>query len=169
MLASGLEKPKQGQITYRCDGRVASMQALREDIGFVFQQFHLIPELNALNNVALPLKLRGTPGAEVKAKEWLGKVGLAHRLTHTPKQLSGGEQQRVAIARALVFEPKFVFADEPTGNLDTRSAQEVTERLFACYQDHGAGLVLVTHSEALAARANHLVTLNHGACSLAGQ
>ncbi|WP_088329109.1 ABC transporter ATP-binding protein [Lacimicrobium sp. SS2-24] len=165
MLASGLEKPTQGKATYLTNEQVQPLEALRKDIGFIFQQFHLLPELDALNNVALPLKLRGQKGAEQKARQWLEKVGLGHRLTHKPKQLSGGEQQRVAIARALVFEPRFIFADEPTGNLDAVSAKEVTEILFSCCKEHGAGLVLVTHSEALAEQAESLLMFKDGQCS----
>ncbi|WP_100656894.1 ABC transporter ATP-binding protein [Alteromonas flava] len=167
MLASGLEKPSSGSIDYLENGQRMPMQVLREDIGFIFQQFHLLPELNALNNVALPLKLRGIADAEQKAELWLQKVGLGHRLLHQPKQLSGGEQQRVAIARALVFEPKFIFADEPTGNLDASSADDVITCLFSCCQDHGAGLILVTHSDSLASRADHLLTFVNGQCNVA--
>lgn len=174
MLASGLEKPTQGDGYYwrpsvstaKGDSSEQSaplpLETLREDIGFIFQQFHLLPELTALHNVALPLKLRGEKGAQEKAKHWLNKVGLGHRLNHKPQQLSGGEQQRVAIARALVFEPAFIFADEPTGNLDAASAEEVADILFSCCQENGAGLVIVTHSEALAQRANTVFELKQG-------
>lgn len=165
MLMSGLELPTSGRG--RCiqgDNSVA-LTELREDIGFIFQQFHLLPELTALHNVALPLKLRGEKNAEEQAKQWLEKVGLAHRLKHKPQELSGGEQQRVAIARALVFNPKFIFADEPTGNLDAKSAAEVADILFACCHANDAGLVIVTHSEQLAARAQHVFALNDGNCA----
>lgn len=166
MLMSGLEQPSIGQCTYVSDKNTTELNDLRKEIGFIFQQFHLLPELTALNNVALPLKLRGSKDAERKAEEWLEKVGLEHRLHHKPQQLSGGEQQRVAIARALVFEPKFIFADEPTGNLDTQSASEVADILFSCCQEKGAGLVMVTHSDQLAARAQHIFQFKDGACSL---
>lgn len=169
MLMSGLAQPTTGQGTYRQDERRIPLDQLREEIGFIFQQFHLLPELDALNNVALPLKLRGRRDAEQKAKKWLEKVGLGHRLTHKPQQLSGGEQQRVAIARALVFSPRFIFADEPTGNLDTQSAKEVADILFSCCQENGAGLVMVTHSESLAARAQHVLSFINGSCELVGQ
>jgi putative ABC transport system ATP-binding protein len=129
-----------------------------------FQQFHLLPELTALGNVSLPLKLRGVKNAETKAKAWLDKVGLGHRLQHRPQQMSGGEQQRVAIARALVFNPEFIFADEPTGNLDGKSAADVAQILFSCCQENGAGLVVVTHSDELAARADNVFRLSNGAC-----
>ena len=168
MLMSGLEKPTTGQGTYTYNGNETPLNQLREEIGFIFQQFHLLPELDALNNVALPLKLRGQKDADKKAKEWLEKVGLGHRLKHKPQQLSGGEQQRAAIARALVFEPKFIFADEPTGNLDSQSASEVADILFACCQENGAGLVMVTHSDELAARAQHIFTFRNGTCELVG-
>ncbi len=166
MLMSGLELPSKGQVTYLQNTHKLPLSDLRGEIGFIFQQFHLLPELDALNNVALPLKLRGQKDAEEKAKYWLTRVGLAQRLKHKPQQLSGGEQQRVAIARALVFEPKFIFADEPTGNLDTKSAKEVADILFSCCLENGAGLVMVTHSETLAARAQHILAFKNGQCEL---
>jgi putative ABC transport system ATP-binding protein len=162
MLLSGLEKPTTGQGVYINAEQKKPLHELRSDIGFIFQQFHLLPELTALNNVALPLKLRGDRNAITKAKVWLDKVGLTHRIDHKPSELSGGEQQRVAIARALVFEPKFIFADEPTGNLDQKSATEIANILFACCQENNAGLVVVTHSEKLAARAQHEYLLADG-------
>lgn len=166
MLLSGLEKPSSGEAIAVDDTGVSPLATLREKIGFIFQQFHLLPELTALHNVALPLKLRGIKNAEQQAKAWLERVGLGHRLTHKPQQLSGGEQQRVAIARALVFEPKFIFADEPTGNLDASSAGDVADILFSCCQEKGAGLVLVTHSDELAARAEKVFTLKNGHCEV---
>lgn len=169
MLISGLEKPATGQVVCNRNDRSISLEKLREEIGFIFQQFHLLPELTALNNVALPLKLRGYKDAEKKAKEWLENVGLGHRLNHKPTQLSGGEQQRAAIARALVFEPKFILADEPTGNLDVQCASEVADILFSCCRENGAGLVIVTHSEELAALAQHIFELKNGTCSLTTQ
>jgi putative ABC transport system ATP-binding protein len=169
MLMSGLEQPTQGQTSYLQNGRILPLSHLRADIGFIFQQFHLLPELTALHNVALPLKLRGHKQAEQQAKVWLEQVGLGHRLNHKPQQLSGGEQQRAAIARALVFEPRFIFADEPTGNLDTQCAAEIADLLFSCCQQKGAGLVMVTHSEQLAARAQHVFSFNHGSAALVEQ
>ncbi|WDE02923.1 ABC transporter ATP-binding protein [Thalassomonas viridans] len=162
MLMSGLEHPTSGQGVYVKGGHKQSLEFLRPDIGFIFQQFHLLPELTALNNVALPLKLRGDKHAEDKARVWLEKVGLIHRINHKPSELSGGEQQRVAIARALVFEPGFIFADEPTGNLDQQSATEIADILFSCCQENNAGLVVVTHSETLASRAQHIFSLAGG-------
>ena len=140
MIASGLEKPSEGQVHYMIDDSAHSLSSMRENIGYIFQQFHLLPELTALNNVALPLKLRGDKNALDKAQRCLAQVGLAHRVDHMPDELSGGEQQRVAIARALVFNPKFIFADEPTGNLDRESAAEITDLLFHCCQHNNAGL-----------------------------
>lgn len=164
MLASGLEQPTSGKVVYSNEGRIQPLSHIRSEIGFIFQQFHLLPEFDALNNVALPLKLRGDKQALAIAKEWLEKVGLGHRLKHKPAELSGGEQQRVAIARALVFNPKFIFADEPTGNLDANSAGEVAGLLFECCRDKGAGLVLVTHSDSLAQQAQHQLRFNAGKC-----
>lgn len=162
MLMSGLEIPTSGRCCYLNAGQQFELTSLRAEIGFIFQQFHLLPELTALNNVALPLKLRGDKQAIEKAKFWLNKVGLSHRLAHMPSELSGGEQQRVAIARALVFQPKFIFADEPTGNLDQHSAQAITELLFSCCDENNAGLVVVTHSEQLASNAQHTYVLANG-------
>lgn len=162
MLASGLEKPTTGQGCYVHNDEIKPLEYLRSDVGFIFQQFHLLPELTALNNVALPLKLRSDKQAISKAQAWLDKVGLSHRKDHKPSELSGGEQQRVAIARALVFEPKFIFADEPTGNLDQNSAEDVANILINCCRENNAGLVMVTHSDALAERAEHIFSLTNG-------
>lgn len=166
MLLSGLEKASMGEAVTTDGQGSRPLSSLRDKIGFIFQQFHLLPELTALHNVALPLKLRGIKDAEGQAKQWLVRVGLGHRLSHKPQQLSGGEQQRVAIARALVFEPVFIFADEPTGNLDASSASDVADILFSCCQEKGAGLVLVTHSDELAARAENVFILKDGHCEL---
>lgn len=166
MLLAGLEQPTSGQ-GYWLEGEIRRpLSNLASDIGYIFQQFHLLPELTALHNVALPLKLRGVKQAEQLAKTWLEKVGLGHRLQHKPAELSGGEQQRTAIARALVFSPKFIFADEPTGNLDCHNASEIADLLFACCEAQGAGLVIVTHSETLATRAQHIFSLTQGHCQL---
>ncbi len=162
MLASGLELPSSGEGYYVSAGQKRALNEIREDIGFIFQQFHLLPELTALNNVALPLKLRGDKKAIQKAEAWLDSVGLGGRMHHKPNELSGGEQQRVAIARALVFEPKFIFADEPTGNLDQQSASEISDLLINCCRENNAGLILVTHSEALAQQAQHIFSLASG-------
>jgi putative ABC transport system ATP-binding protein len=162
MLLSGLEKPSSGQGNFINDKHISSLDNLRSEIGFIFQQFHLLPELSALHNIALPLKLRGDKHAIKKAEHWLEKVGLADRAKHKPSQLSGGEQQRVAIARALVFSPKFIFADEPTGNLDQYNANEIADILFACCQENNAGLIIVTHSNALASKAQNIYSLANG-------
>ncbi|PKG80840.1 ABC transporter ATP-binding protein [Colwellia sp. 75C3] len=167
MLLSGLEKPTSGQGTYLNDKQIndnhsSSLDNLRSEIGFIFQQFHLLPELTALHNIALPLKLRGDKQAIKKAKHWLEKVGLSDRANHKPSQLSGGEQQRVAIARALVFSPKFIFADEPTGNLDQHNANEIADILFACCKENNAGLIIVTHSSDLASKAQNIYCLANG-------
>jgi putative ABC transport system ATP-binding protein len=177
MLLSGLEKPTSGQGTYindslknECginnndinDNHISGLDNLRSEIGFIFQQFHLLPELTALHNIALPLKLRGDKQAIKKAERWLEKVGLSDRAHHKPSQLSGGEQQRVAIARALVFSPKFIFADEPTGNLDQHNANEISDILFECCQENNAGLIIVTHSSELASKAQNIYSLSNG-------
>jgi len=162
MLMAGLEEGSSGSAMYVDGTQRLSIAALKPYTGFIFQQFHLLPELTALNNVALPLKLRGEKQAIEKAQHWLAKVNLSHRADHKPAQLSGGEQQRVAIARALVFEPRFIFADEPTGNLDQENAVEIADLLFSCCQENGAGLILVTHSDALANRAEHVFSLEQG-------
>jgi len=162
MLLSGLEKPTSGQGHFIKDDHSSTLDNLRSEIGFIFQQFHLLPELTALNNIALPLKLRGDKQAIQKATQWLEKVGLSDRANHKPSQLSGGEQQRIAIARALVFSPKFIFADEPTGNLDQRNADEIADILFACCEDNNAGLIIVTHNSDLASKAKHIYSLANG-------
>lgn len=164
MLASGLEQPATGEVVYSNQEQTQPISHICSEIGFIFQQFHLLPEFDALNNVALPLKLRSNKQALAIAEEWLEKVGLGHRLKHKPSELSGGEQQRVAIARALVFNPRFIFADEPTGNLDVNSASEISELLFECCRDKGAGLVLVTHSDTLAQKAEYQLRFNAGQC-----
>jgi putative ABC transport system ATP-binding protein len=166
MLLSGLARPTSGLGIYSQQGQSRSLEYLKADIGFIFQQFHLLPELTALNNIALPLKLRGDKQALEKARLWLEKVGLQHREHHKPAELSGGEQQRVAIARALVFKPKFIFADEPTGNLDMVSAANIADILFESCQENNAGLVIVTHSEVLAGRAQQVLSLADGKLEL---
>lgn len=137
--------------------------ALRaENVGFVFQSFQLLPGLTALENVMLPLELHGHKDAQQCAEKFLQRVGLDHRLTHYPKQLSGGEQQRVAIARAFANEPAILFADEPTGNLDAKTGATIIELLFELNQEQGTTLVLVTHEERLAARCQRRITLEAG-------
>jgi len=156
-LLAGLDTPSEG--TVELDGSVISR--LSEDeraklrsrrVGFVFQSFQLLPALTALENVMLPLELGGFDSPEAKAKELLERVGLGERLSHTPRQLSGGEQQRVAIARAFASEPAILFADEPTGNLDNRTGADVSDLLMTLNREQGTTLVMVTHDERLAAR-----------------
>ena len=133
-----------------------------EKVGFVFQSFQLLPSLTALENVMLPLELRGDADAEGPARQILQKVGLGERLGHYPRQLSGGEQQRVALARAFVTRPSLLFADEPTGNLDTHTGQAIIELLFALNAEAGTTLVLVTHDEQLAGRCGRILRLDSG-------
>jgi len=131
-------------------------------VGFVFQNFQLIPTLTALENVMVPMELQGVGGAKARGAELLGKVGLGDRQHHYPAQLSGGEQQRVAIARAFVNRPKILFADEPTGNLDNDTAEMVIKSLFELNESFGTALVLVTHNLDLAQRTRHILKLKGG-------
>ena len=137
-------------------------RARRGRIGVVLQAFHLLPTMTAQENVATPLELAGTPQAWERAGEELKAVGLGHRLSHYPAQLSGGEQQRVAIARATVARPPLVFADEPTGNLDAATGAQIIDLLFARRAETGATLVIITHDEHLAQRCERVVTLADG-------
>ncbi len=166
-LLAGLDVPSEGSV--HLDG--ALLSALDEDgrarirgekVGFVFQSFQLLPALTALENVMLPLELRGDADAGEPARAILGRVGLAERLSHYPRQLSGGEQQRVALARAFVTRPALLFADEPTGNLDTQTGRAVIDLLFELNAQAATTLVLVTHDERLAARCNRVLRLVAG-------
>jgi putative ABC transport system ATP-binding protein len=141
------------------DARAALRNRL---VGFVFQSFQLIPTLTAIENVLVPLELRGETGREKEAEELLREVGLGDRLDHYPLQLSGGEQQRVALARAFIHRPKILFADEPTGNLDADTAGPIVEMLFRLNREAGTALVLVTHDPALAAKARRVVKMSGG-------
>lgn len=143
------------------DGRAALRNRL---VGFVFQSFQLIPTLTAIENVLVPLELRGESGKEIgkEAERLLTEVGLGDRLDHYPLQLSGGEQQRVALARAFIHRPKILFADEPTGNLDAGTSEPIVEMLFRLNREAGTALVLVTHDPALAAKARRVVTMSGG-------
>ncbi len=166
-LLAGLDVASHGTVqlegrnlaTLDEDGRAALRS---ETVGFVFQNFQLLPALTALENVMLPLELRGDADAEGPARTVLEQVGLAERLTHYPRQLSGGEQQRVAIARAFVTRPSVLFADEPTGNLDTVTGQQIIDLLFRLNAEAGTTLVLVTHDERLAARCGRQLRLAAG-------
>jgi putative ABC transport system ATP-binding protein len=166
-LLAGLDSPTSGRVCIAGvditdldeDGRAA---VRGRSVGFVFQSFHLIPSLTALENVMLPLELKARRDARQAAAQALEQVGLTSRAQHNPKQLSGGEQQRVAIARAFVTEPAVLFADEPTGNLDTHTGQRVTDLLFELNRKTGSTLVLVTHDRALARRCNRTLELDAG-------
>jgi putative ABC transport system ATP-binding protein len=166
-LMAGLDVPSSGRVvldgepmsTLDEDGRA---RVRGEKVGFVFQSFQLLPSLTALENVMLPLELRGDADAETPARAILTQVGLGERLGHYPRQLSGGEQQRVALARAFVTRPSLLFADEPTGNLDTRTGQAIIELLFDLNAAAGTTLVLVTHDEHLAQRCNRMLRLDGG-------
>jgi putative ABC transport system ATP-binding protein len=166
-LLAGLDQPSSGKV-WLCG---ADLTALDEDgrarlrgkhVGFVFQSFHLVPSLTALENVMLPLELAGDPGARASARGALASVGLEQRMMHYPKQLSGGEKQRVAIARAFVTSPDVLFADEPTGNLDTASGERVAELLFGLNARSRTTLVLVTHERVLADRCERVIEIVAG-------
>ena len=166
-LLAGLDVPSSGSVTVA--GQVISSMgedaraAFRaQQLGFVFQSFHLIDSLSALDNVALPLDLRGEKNSRQRAAEFLGQVGLAQRQDHLPSQLSGGEQQRVALARAFANRPAYLFADEPTGNLDGQTGAHISDLLFELNQQHGTTLVLVTHDEKLAAKCQRQLRLASG-------
>ena len=166
-LLAGLDEPSQGKVVIAGrnlndldeDGRA---QLRAELVGFVFQSFHLLPALTAWENVMLPLELAGESRARDRARHVLEEVGLGERVDHYPNQLSGGEQQRVAIARAFATEPRILFADEPTGSLDTNTGDRIIELLFDLNARRGTTLVLVTHDEHLAARCDRTLTLDAG-------
>ncbi len=166
-LLAGLDLPTEGEIWLNGinltnldeDGRAEVRAA---SVGFVFQSFHLVPSLNALENVMLPLELAGKDSPRQKALEILQHVGLSERWSHYPAQLSGGEKQRVAIARAFATEPAVLFADEPTGNLDSRTGGHVIDLMFELNRDSSTTLVLVTHDKSLAARCDRIIGLDSG-------
>ena len=166
-LLAGLDEPTEGTVWLEGtelsaldeDGRA---EARARHVGFVFQSFHLIPSLTALENVMLPLELAGRADARAAAREVLAQVGLEGRLGHYPRQLSGGEQQRVAIARAFVTRPSVMFADEPTGNLDTATGARVMQLLFDLNGAAGTTLVLVTHDRAIAGRCDRVIEMDAG-------
>jgi putative ABC transport system ATP-binding protein len=166
-LIAGLDKPTSGSIlldgvdiTTLQESQMARYR--RRKIGYIFQSFHLIPTLTALENVAVPLELQGDAQAPARASELLAAVGLQERQTHYPVQLSGGEQQRVAVARAFACHPPILLADEPTGNLDSATGQQVINLILGLNRDHGSTLILVTHDPALAAYADRIITLRDG-------
>jgi putative ABC transport system ATP-binding protein len=169
-LCAGLDRPSGGTVILAGE----SIGGLDEDaralvrnahVGFVFQNFQLIPTLTALENVLVPVELRGAggPGAEREARALLGRVGLGERCDHYPVQLSGGEQQRVALARAFMNQPKILFCDEPTGNLDDDTAAAMVELIFGLNREKGTTLVLVTHNPELATRCQRIIRLKGGA------
>jgi putative ABC transport system ATP-binding protein len=166
-ILAGLDTPSSGTVSLngkditRMDeeGRAA---VRAETVGFVFQSFHLLPGLTALENVALPLELKGDKDALKTAAYYLQRVGLDHRTSHYPRQLSGGEQQRVAVARAFACRPMILFADEPTGNLDTGTGEKINDLLFELNKEEGTTLVLVTHEHNLAARCGQRLVIAAG-------
>lgn len=168
-LLAGLDTPTQGELLWRGkpfssldeDARAA---VRAKEVGFIFQSFQLLPELSALENVMLPLELKGDPQAKQQAADWLEKVGLSNRAKHRPSQLSGGEQQRVAIARAFVAKPQVLFADEPTGNLDEDNGRKVADLLFELKATTAQAmtLILVTHDRQLAQRCQRILQLEAG-------
>ena len=166
-LLAGLDQPSGGQV--KIDGETLSgsdedARALLRArlLGFVFQSFQLLPSLTALENVMLPLELAGWQDAAKVAADWLGRVGLAHRLKHYPRHLSGGEQQRVALARAFAPAPRLVLADEPTGNLDAATGQQIVDMMFELNAREGTTLLLVTHDESIARRCGRILRLHGG-------
>ena len=167
MVLAGLERPSAGSVTLAGRelsrlGEDALARLRREAVGIVFQSFHLIPTMTALENAAIPLELAGRADAMARAAECLRLVGLGHRLTHLPGQLSGGEQQRVALARAFAPRPRLLLADEPTGNLDRATGEAVMELLFALRAESGTTLMLITHDPGLAARCGRTVVMADG-------
>lgn len=167
MILGGLEKPTNGSIhiggadlTSMDEDALAAFR--RDNIGIVFQNFHLIPTMTALENVAIPLEFANRKDAFEASAKALTAVGLGHRLTHYPGQLSGGEQQRVAIARAFATSPRIILADEPTGNLDVETGEKVIEILFGLTRQHGTTLLLVTHDQTLAARCDMHIRIRDG-------
>ena len=166
-VAAGLERPSRGRVLLFGE----DLSRLNEDrraklrrgrVSLVFQSFHLLPNMTAEENVAAPLEIARLPKARACAREWLDRVGLGQRLRHYPHQLSGGEQQRVALARALAVRPALLFADEPTGNLDTATGATAADLMFELIAEAGAALVLVTHDEALADRADRRLRMAAG-------
>ncbi len=166
-IIAGLDLPSGGQV-WLDDREITAMSedqraAIRSElVGFVFQSFQLLPALTALENVMLPLELKKVEQSRKRAAEFLDRVGLGHRLRHYPRQLSGGEQQRVAIARAFATQPKILFADEPTGNLDIQTGLYIDDLLFELNRDAGTTLVLVTHDTSLTGRCSRHLELQGG-------
>ncbi len=166
-LLAGLDTPSRGQVLYdkvditRLD-EDSRAQLRGERVGFIFQSFQLIPTLTALENVQVPLELRGDSNAGSRARQLLERVGLGDRLDHFPTQLSGGEQQRVAIARAFVNAPRILFADEPTGNLDSKTGSKIVQLIEELNESSGSTVIIVTHDASLAARTSRIIRLRDG-------
>jgi putative ABC transport system ATP-binding protein len=166
-ILAGLDLPSFGDVQL-CGQNLTALdeegraKVRAESVGFVFQSFQLLPGLTALENVMLPMELHGMRNARSRAQEYLARVGLAERLTHYPQQLSGGEQQRVAVARAFASQPKVLFADEPTGNLDIHTGAKIIDLLFELNREQGTTLILITHEERLAQRCGRRVHLVAG-------
>ena len=166
-ILAGLDLPSFGEVKL-CGQNLTALdeegraKVRAESVGFVFQSFQLLPGLTALENVMLPMELHGMKNARSRAEEYLARVGLAERLTHYPQQLSGGEQQRVAVARAFASQPKVLFADEPTGNLDIHTGAKIIDLLFELNREQGTTLILITHEERLAQRCGRRVHLVAG-------
>ena len=166
-LLAGLDSPSEGSITIDGD-EITTMsedglaELRSQKVGFIFQSFHLIPSLTAQENIMIPMEIRGASDAKQRAEELLKDVGLSDRGHHYPSELSGGEQQRVAIARAFANRPKILFADEPTGNLDSRNGQHIFELMTDLHKQNNVTLVMVTHDQALAAKAQRQIALRDG-------
>jgi len=166
-IMAGLEKPTQGEVTL-ADQRLDTMSEdelavfRRDNIGIVFQSFHLVPTMTALENIAIPLELAGRKDAFDVAKKKLEAVGLGDRTTHYPSQLSGGEQQRVALARAVCTEPKILLADEPTGNLDGKTGDLIVDLMFELHDAHDTTMILITHDDELAAKCDRVIRVEDG-------
>lgn len=166
-LAAGLDTPNEGRIEL-CGHNLSSLdederaQLRNKEVGFIFQDFQLLPTLTALENVSVPLELKGDKNAQMKAEVLLGKVGLGDRVHHYPSQLSGGEQQRVAVARAFSNNPSILFADEPTGNLDAETGEKIVQLLFNLNEEAGTTLVIITHDMDLANRTQQILRLKGG-------
>lgn len=166
-LLAGLDQPSSGTVLLKNTDLNKLDDKSRAEfrnryISFVFQAFHLLPDLTALQNVMLPLQIRNHAQAEQEASNWLQKVGLGKRLEHKPSELSGGEQQRVAIARSFATQPALLFADEPTGNLDEYTGEQIINQLFSLNQEQHTTLVLITHDSALAKRCQRALRLHNG-------
>lgn len=166
-LLSGLDQPSSGQvildnrdITQASEDELAPMR--NHMIGFVFQSFHLVPSMTALENIMFPAELKGDPFAGSRARELLDRVGMKDRADNLPSQLSGGEKQRVALCRAMINQPKLLFADEPTGNLDSENGMSILKQLIDLKTERGATLVLVTHNPAISDAADRVVTIKDG-------